>query len=247
MLTSYEQQTQRLLNDAANRFFNVGDLDVYINNARSDVAQQTQCLLANAVLSTVAGTQTYLMSSLAPPVGSGLLTPLNVRNLRSLNQGIYRRMEGRPWQWFSNYYLDGFNSVAQGSNPSVWTLQTQGLDGTIWLWPTPSGVASVIVDCTWFPIPLVDDSTVEALPPPWVSVVPYFAAYMALVQAQRLQDAQNLYGLYGKFTQSARLGVTPPWVSANYPTLTPLPSNIDVTASMAGATSKPAQRGEGSL
>ena len=247
MLASYEQQTQRLLNDAANRFFNLGDLDVYINLARDDVARQTQCLIANTTLNTVAGTQTYLMSTLPAPTGSGLQSPLNVRSLRALNQGIYRRMEARPWQWFANYYLDGFNSVLAASVPTLWTLQTQGLDGMIWVWPTPSAIASVIADCVWYPIPLVDDSTIEALPPPWTDVIPYFAAYIALVQAQRLQDAQNLYGLYGKFVQSSRLGVTPLWLSANYPTLTPLPSNIDVTATLGGQTSKPAQRGEGAL
>lgn len=244
MLTSYQQQTQRLLNDAANRFFNTDDLTVYINLAREDVARQTQCLRANATLSTVVGMQSYPIAGLTPPLGTALLSPLNVRNLRNLVQGIYRRMEPRPWEWFSNYYLDGFNSVSVGP-PKVWTQQTQGASGIVWVWPTPDAIYPIISDCVWFPIALADDSTPEAIPEPWQEVIPYFAAYIALVQAQRLGDAQTLYTLYGKFTQSARLGVTPSWMSANYPTLTPLPSNIDVTATVGGPTFKPAQRGEG--
>ena len=245
-LTAYQTQTQRLLNDASADFFNTDDLTVYINLARDDVARQTQCLVANATLNTVVGTQIYPIVSFVPPSGSGLLSPVSVRNLRNLVQGLYRRMEGRPWQWFSNYYLEGFNSVARGT-PTVWSQQTQGVSGIVWLWPTPDAIYPIVTDCVWFPIALVDDSTFEAIPEPWVEVIPYFAAYIALVQAQRLTDAQNLYGLYGKFTQSSRLGVTPSWLSTNFPTLTPLPSNIDVTASMAGATNKPAQRGEGAM
>lgn len=247
MLVSYQQQTQRLLNDAAARFFNTDDLTVYINLGRNDVARQTQALLNDATLTTVNGQQTYPLTVLAPPVGSGLLEVLNVRNMRSLSSGLSRRMEGRSWEWFSNYYLDGLNSTIVSPIPTVWAQQTQGVTGNVWVWPTPSAPASLISDATWLPVPLVDDSTIEAIPQPWTDVIPYFAAYLALLQAQRLQDAQSLGGLYSKFIQSSRLGVTPQWLATNWPTLTPLPSNIDVTATLAGQTGKPAQRGEGAL
>jgi hypothetical protein len=246
-LASYEQQVQRLLNDEANKYFNLNDLIVYINLGRNDIARQTGCLIANGTLATVSGTQQYPISGLTPPSGGGLATPVAVRNLRSLTAGKSVRLEGRSWEWFSNYYLDGLNSMQAGAVPTLWAQQTQGTSGIIWVWPIPNAVASVIVDASWLPIPLVDDSTIEALPYPWTDCVPYFAAYMALVQAQRLQDAQGLYALYGKFSQSARLGVTPNWLAVNFPTLTPLPSNVDVTATLGGQNVKPAQRGEGTL
>jgi hypothetical protein len=156
-------------------------------------------------------------------------------------------MEGRSWQWFSNYYEDGQNSVQAGPVPKVWAQQVQGVNGYIWLWPTATVTSPVNADAIWLPAPLVDDTTPEAIAQPWQDVVPYFAAYMALVQAQRLTDAQTLYGLYQRFMQSARLGVSPQWLSINFPTLGPLNSPIDVTATMAGQTGKPAQKAEGAL
>jgi hypothetical protein len=248
VLTSYQQQTQRLLNDDSAHFFNIDDLTVYINLARADIARQTQCLLGNATLTTALGQQSYNTNTLTP-VLAGLLTPLNIRSMRTIgSNNLSKRMEARSWEWFSNYYLDGMNSIAVAAMPTLWAQQVQGANGVIWIWPTPNAAgAHVIADATWLPIDLVDDSTAEAIPPPWTDVVPYFAAYMGLVQAQRLQDAQGLYALYGKFAQSARLGVTPPWQSFNYPTLTPLPTPIDPSATMAGQVGKPAQKAEGNL
>lgn len=245
MLTYYQQQTQRLLNDAGAHFFALDDLTEYINLARNDVARQTQCLIAEGTLTTVVGQQSYTFPSIAP-VPVGLESPINVRNIRAPYNSWFRRLEARPWQWFANYYLDGYNSIATDAVPKLWTQQTQGESGTLWIWPTPSAVASITADAVWYPALLVDDTSPEAIPHPWSECVSYFAAYMALVQAQRLTDAGNLYGLYQKFLQSARLGVTPPWDATNYPTLTPLPSNVDVTATL-GGQSKPAQRGEGAL
>src|SRR6185312_5351116 len=150
MLTAYQQQTQRLLNDEDNEYYNLADLTVYINLARNDVARQTECLIANATLATTANTQQYPISGLTPP--TGLLAPLGVRNMRSVAAGLSKRLEGRSWQWFSNYYLDGQNSIATAALPTLWAQQTQGATGIIWLWPTPTGVASIVTEASWLPI-----------------------------------------------------------------------------------------------
>ena len=44
MLTGYLQQTQRLLHDASNQFWQLPDLTVYVNIARGRVASEGQCV-----------------------------------------------------------------------------------------------------------------------------------------------------------------------------------------------------------
>ena len=245
-LAAYQQQTQRLLNDEANQFFNIADLTTYINLGRNDISRQTECLIAAVALATAGGTQTYATSALMPVSGSGLLQPINVRNIRSLNSGVSNLLEKRPWQWFSNYYLNGQNSILTAALPTLWAQQTQGSTGTIWVWPIPNAVGNLIVEASWTPIPLASDSDPEALPYPWTDCVPYFAAYIALLQAQRLQDAGSILQLYDKFIQSARLGVTPQWLPGAFPTPKPMQGSLDQTSTL-NPNAKPAQRGEGAL
>ena len=247
MLTTYQQQTQRLLNDESTQFFNIDDLTVYINYGRNDIARQTECLIANATVNTVVNAQTIPVASITPAGGSGLLSPINVRNVRSLSGSVSQRLEARSWQWFSNYYLNGSKSNQTGTPPTLWAQQSQGATGTIYIWPTPSAISPLIIEATWTPISLVDDTTVEALPYPWTDIVPYFAAYQAYLQAQRVQDAANLLSLYNKFMMSGQLGITPQWMPGNFPTPKPLQSPIDQSATLAGQAGKLAQKGEGAL
>lgn len=244
MLTAYQQQTQRLLNDEANQFFNLADLTVYINNARNDIARQTECLIAIADLSTTSGTQSYAVSALTAP--TGLLAPINVRSLRSIVSSVSSVLEGRAWQWFVNYYLNGSNSTSTGT-PTVWAQQSQGATGTFYLWPTPNATITVAVEASWYPIQLTSDSTTEAIPSPWTDAVPYFAAYQGFLQAQRMQDAGQMLSLYNQFIKSARLGVTPLIMPPNFPGPKGLQGSTDSILTLGGGTIKPASQGEGSV
>lgn len=240
MLTAYQQQTQRLLNDEAAQFFNIADLTVYINNARNDIVRQSSCVIISAALAYSGSTQSYALSSITAPTGCS--TPISARSVR-ISTNV---LEARPWQWFTNYYLNGSNASSSGT-PTLWSQQSQGSTGLIWFWPTPSGSGSATVDASWGVIPLVTDSTAEAIPAPWTDLVPYFAAYQALLQAQRLQDASQMFALYNQFMRGMRLGVTPDWMPGNFPPLRPLQTGIDAGLSLAGPTAKPAGSGEGSV
>lgn len=242
-LNSYLQQTQRLLNDENAQFYNVSDLQVYINIARNTIATQSECLVTSVNLSTGSGTQSYALSSLAP--ATGLNAAINVRSVRSIVGGLGAILEARPWQWFTNYYLVGANTTTAGV-PTVWAMQNQGSTGNLWFWAIPNATITMSVEASWTPVALVSDSTPENLAYPWTDAVPYFAAYLAYLNAQRAQDAQHMFTLFNAFMKAARVGVTPDWMAPNSPTLKPLQSAFDPTATNL-PNAKPSQGGEGNL
>ncbi len=243
-LNAYLQQVQRLLNDENSQFYSISDLTVYVNLARGTIASQSECLIQNTTLTTTNATQSYALSSLTPP--TGLSAAINVRTVRSIVASVGNVLEARPWQWMVNYYLQGTNTTSTGT-PTVWSMQNQGSLGTLWFWPIPNGSINLTVEATWVPIPLVNDSTVEVLAYPWTDAVPYFAAALAYLNAQRSQDAQRMMSMFNTFMKAARVGVTPEWMSPNFPGLKPIQGSIDpLTTNLPGG--KPSgPGGEGQL
>ena len=53
-------------------------------------------------------------------------------------------------------------------------------------------------------IDLTSDATVEAIPQLFTYCIPYYAAYLALMNSQRAQDADAMFKLYEQFTKRAR-------------------------------------------
>jgi len=221
VLTSYIQQVQRLLNDELAQFYSPSDLTQFINIARGTIAYQSECLIANGSISTVNGTQTYGLPTIAPPSG-GYASAINIRSIRSIVSGVGAVLEVRPWQWFSNYYLTG-TATAEAGTPTVWSQQTQGSTGAIWFWPIPNGTVAMICEGSWVPVALTTDSTPEALGYPWTDAVPYFAAYMAYLNAQRGSDATRMMNLFNAFMKASRGGATPDWLPPAFPPLRAVP------------------------
>lgn len=240
-LNGYLQQTQLLLNDETGQFYNPADLTGYINIGRADLAKKTECLIDTVRYSAAA--QTFALSALTDAT-AGYGAAMNVRTVSTPLSGTGRtKMEGRPWQWFQQFYLNG--PTITPAKPTVWAQQSQGEAGVVYLSPTPDTTYSLYVEATWIPIPLVDDSTAEAIPYPWTDAIPYFAAYRALLNAQRGQDAQSMWQQYNEFIMGARLGVTPQTQPLNFPGQKTLPQPLDPILTMAPQTGKPAQRTEG--
>ena len=243
MLTAYLQQTRRLLNDENAQFYSDTDLTAFINIARNTIATQSECLVSTGTLSTVNGTQSYALTTLTPP--TGLSGAVNVRSIMSVISNTYRTIPKRSWQWFTNYNLNGASTTATGI-PTVWSMQNEGSMGTVWFSPVPNGVISMSVEAAWTPVALVNDSTPENLSYPWTDAVPYFACYMAYLNAQRQADSQRMLGLFNGFMKAARVGVTPEWASATFPNLKGLQGAFDPLASNIGKAIAPSQGGEGS-
>lgn len=215
MLNAYLTQTQLLLKDPNNQFYNTSNLTSWINIGRNTIATQSECLISNGSISTVNGTQSYGMAAIVPP-SAGLSSAINVRSIRSVVGGQGAILEGRSWQYFLNFYLTGSNTIATGV-PTLWAMQNQGSQGTIWFWAIPNGTVNMVVEASWVPVALTSDSTPEALSYPWTDAVPYFAAYLGLTYAQRTADAKRMLDLFNAFMVAARVGVTPETVPLDFP------------------------------
>ena len=133
-------------------------------------------------------------------------------------------MTPRQFEWFSLYELN--NAAPQQGPPQRWSQFGQGASGsptqggTLWVSPVPDGSYTLTVDAVCYPVPLVDDTTPEALPYLWTDAVPYFAAYLAYLSAQspaREANALRMFQIYTEFVARARRFSTPGILPGNSP------------------------------
>lgn len=223
MLTAYETQTRRLLQNpqAPTALYSDVDIISWINTARGQLAGEGECIRYMATVSTVAGQQEYQFSALdtGTSATNGIDGIINVRALW-FGLGTGRKwVPPRPWEWFSLYYLN--NLTPAQSFPTTWTQFGQGAapgtsgatgGGSFYLGPVPDQAYTLYLDCVCYPIALVDDTTVEAIPYLWTDAVPYYAAYLALLSAQtnsRMADAERYFNMYTEFVTRARKFANP--------------------------------------
>lgn len=218
MLNQYLQRTQLLLTDMKQEMLNPAFLTMFINTARGQLAGEAECIRANIPIFTVVGTQLYSFSGLTVTGGVG-----GVIHIRSIRLGVGEGagaatlwIPPRPWEWFELYELNN-PAPAQGP-PTVWSQYGQGAaagatgsgaSGSFFISPVPDQVYGLGCDCVCYPIPLVDDSTVEAIPYLWTDAVPYFAAYLAYLYVQNSGASKNMMEMYQTFVKRARSAATP--------------------------------------
>lgn len=209
-LFDYQKQTQRLLRDVAQKDANPADLIGYINEGRVQLAGESKSI---RVIGTLAVSATnpgpYPFTSIA------LTGAVGVGGVLSAQAAWYLVGDGRlwirprPWPWYSLYE---FSSAAPDqSPPHVWTQYGQGENGTIYL-NQPDVDYTVLVDTVCFPIPLVSDTTAEAIPAPWTTAIPYYATYLALLAAQTSEGdarADKMLERYALFVERGRRFSTP--------------------------------------
>ncbi len=65
----------------------------------------------------------------------------------------------------------------------------RGTTGSFYLYPQPSQAYQLEWDCQCLPSNLLDDGSTEALPAPFTDAVPYFAAYLGMVELQNYNAA----------------------------------------------------------
>jgi hypothetical protein len=214
-LTSYLARTKDLLQNPAapTGLYADADLTTYINEARVQVAGESQAIRVLGSLTLTAGVGgPYPLSAIVYPASSavsGVAGPLNVYTAWYRVGSGQKWLRPRPWPWFSLYELN--TPVPQQKPPYAWAQYGQGLAGSLYF-NTPDLAYVIPLDTACYPIPLVDDTTVEAVPDLWTTAVPYYAAYLALLSAQtgtRTQEAQGMLQLYELFVGRARRFVTP--------------------------------------
>jgi hypothetical protein len=223
--STYLPQTQQLLQNPAapTALYSTALLTGYINTARGQLAGEGKCIRAFATLTTVPGQQVYPFSSLnlGVPATTGIQGAININTVWAVVGNGQVWLQPREWEWFGLYYLN--NIIPNQALPMIWTQYGQGaappgtltgasFGGSLYLSPIPDQAYTLNCDCTCYPIPLVADGDVEAIPYLWTDAVPFFAAYYALLSAQtsmRTRDAKEMLQSYEMFMARARMSANP--------------------------------------
>lgn len=97
--------------------------------------------------------------------------------------------------------------------PAVCAQYGQGVDGSFYCYPIPSQAYQLEWDCLCLPQDLITNLSVEALPAPWDTAVPYFAAHLCYLELQNFNAANFYFDMFDKMllrqSQYARPGGTP--------------------------------------
>jgi hypothetical protein len=218
VLATYITNTQNLLQKpgATTLLYDTVSVTAWINIARGQVAGEAECIRYLATIPTVVGQRNYNFSGLNTGVAAttGISGILHIRAINYAVASGQQWIPSRPWEWFNQYGVN--NPVPQNAAPAMWAQYGQGsagtntgsgATGTFYLDPPPDAVYTLYCDCVCYPITLVDDTTVEALPYQWSDAVPFFAAYYALLSAQagaRQAEAGRMFEAYQTFMQRAR-------------------------------------------
>lgn len=246
-LNAYLQQVQRLVNNPTQSLYNASDLTFYINLARGHLAGESESIRQYLTINFVAGQQIYAFTAATNMSVAGVQVPLAIR--MSQVSGAPSIMESRSFEWFNQYYL----TTPAAGTPTVWAPYGQGVSGSIYVNPVPTatiisnGINSMRIDTVCKPIDLLADSDPEAIPYPWTDSVPYFAAYLAYLNAQRAKDAQSMLALYEFFVRTARNITTPTVLPQQFPggSGAALASQMGTVTGLGASTGGGGQQGQG--
>lgn len=208
-LADYEAATQQLIQLVWTSLIPTATLDSYINIARMQLAGDAECLRTWGTLETISGVKGYDFSAIDVSSEAGFASALTVRSI------IYGStpIDFRPFEWFRQYYWD----TGTSGPPQRAAQNGQGSYGTLVFDPLPDNVYTLTIDVACLPIPLVDDTTYEAIPYPWTDAVPFYAAGYAMMQLQRQADAQAMFARYRELAMRGRQESTPTQLPDNQP------------------------------
>lgn len=170
-----------------------------------------------AFLATVLNQEVYTFSTanaLLDPTTTGIKNVIGVQSIAVSWGAMKPLLRYLDWSGFQAY-LRAYNIGTQ-NYPQVWAQYGRGRNGSVYLWPIPSVVASMEWDCYCQPVPLIDDTTVESLPEPWQDAVQFLAAFYAYNNAQRRDDATWATAQYKRFLRENEQYVQPSMVPSFY-------------------------------
>jgi hypothetical protein len=221
MLNAYLAQVESLLDDFGNVEYSLANLTTYINDARVQIALSSESLRPSAQLVLVVGQESYPLSVMTfpaqptPTAGLGGVANVRSANLQLPNNGL-QRLETRAWEWFNTFYYA--QPVKTPGPPTIFARLQPGLiNGNFYINPPPDQAYTLQIGAVAYPIPLVDDTTTEALNAPWTEAVQYYSAYLALLSAQRRADAEVMWERYLSFEMRGTQLTTPTRLPGQYP------------------------------
>jgi hypothetical protein len=221
-LAAYLAQTRRLLQNPAAPvgLYSDADLTTYINEARTQAAAESGSIRRLGSLALTPGNRgaySFLNITFDVLPAIGVQGVVNVRTIWYLVGSGQKWLRPRPFEWFSLFELN--NAAPQQGPPKMWSQYDPGLKGLLYF-NTPDQAYTLTLDTVCYPVPLVDDSTPEALPPLWTTAIPYYAAYLALLSSQtgaRTAEADKMMERYTEFAGRARAFATPGVLPTIYP------------------------------
>lgn len=215
MLLQYETLTQALLQAPSSPIplIPTATLDTYINQARYQVAAQGRCIRQAVTLPLAAGNRSNSFLSITG-LGDGVASIYHIRQLLFAVASGYQRVSSRPYEWFALYALN--NPTPLTGPPKVWTQLGQGQTGTIYVDPIPDMAYTCLIDVLGYPNILTNDFSPEAIPPIWTLTVPFYAAWLAFMSAQRQSDADMMMKRFEEQMALARNAANPDLIMENW-------------------------------
>jgi hypothetical protein len=218
MLAAYVTEVQNHLNDSEGQFFRIPTLTNYINRARRRIAATSGCMrCVPPGTQTVPSQEVYPFSAWNSLVQSTYPTAAGILACRSLAIGIGGQWTQNPsngqwsitqgtwkplwkrliWTDFqARFRIYGGTFIGSITYPGWWAQYGEGPNAVLYLAPIPTIAAPMEVDLTVIPQPLLTDDDPEPIPYPWTDAVSYWAAFLALIQQQRKEDAQAMVELF---------------------------------------------------
>lgn len=170
-------------------------------------------------LTTIPGQEVYKFSTanILAQATAGVQAVIGVMSVScawGANAAMKPILQQMIWSEFQAYYRS-YNNGMQ-NYPTIWSQYAQGVNGSIYVWPLPSQNSQMDWDCYCIPVNMVDDTTAEAIPYGWTDSVPYYAAYLAYLDAQRGEDADRMFATYTRYMKRARSFSEPAFVPDYY-------------------------------
>jgi len=203
MLATYIADTQNLLNDANSQFFAVTTLTNYINRARRKIAAASGCVRVMIHAKTQANQEVYSFADwkAVAQMSPGVEYILAVRTLAiAIGPGsgawkpTWQRLVFSDFQTRFRVWNHAF--IGTISYPGWYAQYSFGENGSIYLAPIPAMVQPMELDCSCQAFPLENDDDVEPIPQPWSDAVPYYSAWLCLLQQQRREDAAAMLQIF---------------------------------------------------
>lgn len=223
MLAQYQGDTQNLLNDSGGQFFSMPTLTNYINRARRKIASASGSVRVLVHAKTHPNQEEYKFHEWTALVQDtpGVREVLAVRSLAIAigpGDGAWKPVWNRlTWTDFqARFRIWNQAWVGTISYPGFFAQYGFGINGSLYLAPIPSQEQPMELDTSCLPFPLGTDEDPECIPSPWTDAVAYFAAYLALLQQQRQQDAAGLLQIFQAELPFCASVVAPQLVTSPY-------------------------------
>lgn len=169
-------------------------------------------------LTTVTSQEVYKFTDVTviaqAAVSQGIQGIIGVQDIALSWGGMKPVLDFVPWSSLQAY-LRSFN---QGQDyPRVWSQYQFGENGSIYFYPIPGGVYEMQWDCYCTPAPLSVSQTIDLIPDAWTDAATYYAAYLAYLNAQRKDDANDMMERYKVSVMEAAAYTTPFRTPSYYP------------------------------